>query len=162
MRTDITLILLVVATVLTGLLTGISLDKCAVQLPARHRIGIREFAAFIRANDLGNGLVLYPVLGVGAAIVTIAAVLIANSARLTGTAAWAVDGSAVLAVLHSVVTTRAAPNILVLRRPLPDDATLAAAFDRFAAWHGARTILQALNFLTLLSEVIAYASRVIR
>src|SRR5262249_13948509 len=108
------------------------------------------------------GLVLYPILGVSAAIVTIAAVLIANSPRLTGTAAWAVDGSAVLAVLHSLVTTRAAPNVLVLRRPLPDDATIAAAFGRFAAWHGARTILQVLNFLTLLWGAIAYASRVIR
>ena len=162
MRTDVTLILLAVATVLTGLLAGISLDKCVVQLPARHRIGIRDFAAFIRANDLGNGLVLYPVLGVGAAIVTFAAALIANSPRLTGTVAWAVDGSAVLAVLHLAVTTRAAPNILLFRRSLPDDATIAAAFDRFAAWHGARTILQVLNFLTLLWGAIAYASRVIR
>ena len=110
MSLDAPLILLAIATVLTGLLAGISLDKWVVQLPARHQIGIRPFAAFSRANDLGNGLVLYPVLGVGAAMVTIAAALIANSPRLTGTPAWAVDSSAVLATLHSLVTTRAAPH----------------------------------------------------
>ena len=152
---DAPLILLAIATVLTGLLAGISLDKWVVQLPARHQIGIRPFAAFSRANDLGNGLVLYPVLGVGAALVTIAAALIANSPRLTGTPAWAVDSSAVLAVLHSLVTTRAAPQILRLRDPGTDQAAMAAALDRFAAWHAARAILQLLNFLTLLWSVIA-------
>ena len=155
---DAPLILLAIATVLR-LLGGISLDKWVVQLPARHQIGIRPFAAFCRANDLGNGLVLYPVLGVGAAMVTIAAAVIANSPRLTGTPAWSVDSSAVLAVLHSLVTTRAAPQILRLRDPGTDQAAMAAALDRFAAWHTARAIVQLLNFLTLLWSVIAYASR---
>ncbi len=54
------------AIVLTGLLAGISLDKALVQLPARRRMGVVAFAGFSRANDLGNGLVLYPLLGVGA------------------------------------------------------------------------------------------------
>ena len=59
------------------------------------------------------------------------------------------------AVLRSLVTTRAAPNIFMLRHPASEEAVLAAAFDRFAAWHTARTILQVLNFLTLVWALIA-------
>jgi hypothetical protein len=55
----------------------VGLDKSLVQLPARHRIGVVAFAAFSRANDLGNGLILYPALGIGAALLTILAALTA-------------------------------------------------------------------------------------
>src|SRR5262245_59178571 len=160
MSADLVLILLAVAGILTGLVAGISLDKCVVQLPARHRIGLRDFAAFARANDLGNGLVLYPVLGVGAAAVTIAAACLSISPRLTASAAWPVYISAMLAVLHSVATTRSAQNILMLRQPRTDEARMAAAFDRFAAWHAARTVLQLMNFLTLLWALIAYSQSI--
>src|SRR5262249_27219273 len=121
MSADLLLILLAIGAVLTGLVAGVSLDKCVMQLPARHRIGIRDFAAFTRANDLGHGLILYPTLGVGAAIVTIAAALVSTSLPLSASAVWAIHGSAVLAVLHSMVTARAAPNILMLRHPRTDE-----------------------------------------
>ena len=55
MAIDITFILILAAAVVTGLLAGVSLAKSIVQLPARHRMGIVEFAAFSRAADLGNG-----------------------------------------------------------------------------------------------------------
>ena len=74
---NLTFILILAATVLTGLLAGISLDKAIVQLPARHRMGVIGFAAFSRANDLGAGLIAYPVLGISAALLTISAALAA-------------------------------------------------------------------------------------
>jgi hypothetical protein len=70
---NLTLILILSATIVTGLLAGASLDKAVVQLPARHRMGVIGFAAFSRANDLGNGLIAYPVLGISAALLTIIA-----------------------------------------------------------------------------------------
>jgi len=45
----------------------------------------------------------------------------------------------------------------MLRNPHNEEATMAAAFDRFAAWHAARTVLQVLNFLTLLWALFAFA-----
>jgi hypothetical protein len=146
----------VLATLLTGFVAGISIDKCFVQLPARLRLGVQQFAAFSRANDLGNGLVLYPALGIGAALTTIIAAFITYSSGVTGVSALPAYGAALLAVMHSVVTTRAAPYMLMLRHPVTDDAKLAAVFDRFAAWHAARTILQVLNFLALIWALTAY------
>src|SRR5262245_19358248 len=132
MSADRVLILLAVAGMLTGLVAGISLDKWVVQLPAR----------------------------VGAAAVTIAAAGLSMPLRLTASAAWPVYISAMLAVLHSVATTRAAPNIFTLGQPRTDEARMAAALDRFAAWHAARTVLQLMNFLTLLWSLIAYSQSI--
>ena len=56
MTINLTLILILAATVVTGLLAGASLDKAIVQLPARNRMGVVGFAKFSKANDLGNGL----------------------------------------------------------------------------------------------------------
>jgi hypothetical protein len=156
MAFDLTLILILAATVATGLLAGASLDKAIVQLPARHRLGISGFAAFSRANDLGNGLIFYPLMGISAALLTILAAL---SAILQGTPlaqAWPVYGSVFLALLHSLTTARAAPNMLSLRKPSSDEAIMSQTLDRFAAWHSLRAVLQILNFLMLVWAVVAW------
>jgi hypothetical protein len=62
--------LIVIATVLNGMLAGGSLDGSLVKLPARRRIGVVAYATFARGNDLGNGLVVYPVWAVSAALLT--------------------------------------------------------------------------------------------
>src|ERR1041385_6090669 len=71
--------LIVWTTVANGLLAGGSLDTSLVKLPTRRRIGNVAYATFARGNDLGNGLIVYPILGIGAAflvfIMTIAAYL---------------------------------------------------------------------------------------
>jgi len=155
---NLTFILILAATVLTGLLAGISVDKAVVQLPARHRMGVIAFAAFSRANDLGAGLVFYPVLGIGAALLTIIAAL---AVFLQGTPladAWPLYISALLALLHSITTARAAPNMLSLRQSTADEAQLTGALDRFARWHNVRTVLQLLNFLMLLWAAVAYTN----
>lgn len=156
MTLDLTLILILAATVATGLLAGASLDKAIVQLPARHRMGVVGFAAFSRANDLGNGLIVYPVIGIGAALLTIIAALAVVLRGTPLTHAWPVYVSALFALLHSFATTRAAPNMLSLRQPTNDEATLTKTLNRFAKWHSVRTGLLVLNFVMLVWATVAY------
>lgn len=156
MTIALTFTLILAATIVTGLLAGISIDKSVVQLPARHRMGVVAFAAFSRANDLGTGLIVYPVLGIGAALLTM---LAAVTAYLQGTAlaqAWPLYTSAVLALLHSVTTARAAPNMLSLRQPNIGEAKLTEALNRFARWHNLRAGLQLINFIMLVWAMVAY------
>ena len=157
MNIDLIVILTLAATVFTGLLAGASVDKALVQLPARRRLGAIAFANFSRANDLGNGLIVYPILGVGAALLTILAAL---AAVLNGTPlaqAWPLYVAALLALLHTFTTTRAAPNMLLLRHLTDHDETKsAAALDRFARWHNIRAVVIVLNFVVLVWAVVTY------
>jgi hypothetical protein len=149
-------ILILASTIVTGLLAGASLDKAIVQLPARHRMGVIGFATFSRANDLGNGLIAYPVLGISAALLTIIAAFVAFWQCTPFGYALPLYISALLAVLHSATTSRAAPNMLSLRQATSDEATLTETLDRFAKWHNVRTLLQLLNFITLVWAIVAY------
>jgi len=64
--------------------------------------------------------------------------------------------SALLAVLHSVTTARAAPNMLSLRQPTSDEVKLTETLNRFARWQNLRAILQLLNFIMLVWSAVAY------
>ena len=158
MNFDLTLILIILATLVNGLLAGGSLDKALVQLPARKRMGVLGFAAFSRANDLGNGLIVYPVAGILAALLSLAAAI---SAYFQGSAlaqAWPLYVAALLALLHSFTTARAAPNMLSLRTAGDDEALLTQTLDRFTAWHNVRAVLQLLNFVMLVWALVTYAA----
>ncbi len=157
MTVDFVLVLILAATVVTGLLAGASLDKAIVQLPARQRMGVVAFSAFSRANDLGNGLIVYPAFGISAALLTIIAALTAFLQGAPSTHIWPLYISALLAVLHSVTTARAAPNMLSLRGPNSDETILTETLNRFAKWHNLRAVLQLLNFVMLLWAVVAYS-----
>jgi hypothetical protein len=153
---DLTLILILAATIVTGLLAGASLDKAIVQLPARHRMGVVGFASFSKANDLGNGLIVYPALGISAALLTIIAALTAFMQGTPLEHIWPLYISALLAVLHSITTSRAAPNMLSLRQSTKEESILIETFNRFAKWHSLRAILQLLNFVMLVWAIVAY------
>src|SRR5262245_1698232 len=94
--------LVAIALLFNGILTGLSLDKVLVQLPARRRLGVVAYAAYARAADLGNGVVLYSVTGVGAAVVTIAAA--ASGGGATAGVRALLGVAAGLSVLHSAAT----------------------------------------------------------
>ena len=70
---DVARLLLIAAVAFNGILTGASLDQSIKQLPARRRMGVIAFSAYSRAADLGNGIVWYATIGVGAALFTIGA-----------------------------------------------------------------------------------------
>jgi urea transporter len=133
MHIDVALRCAIAAAVANGVLVGATLDQSVKQLPARHRIGALAYAAYARAADLAGGLRWYPtvagvvVLGTGAAV---AAGLLDHPDRWRMVALLVVG---LATVAHMLVTARAAPTILALRR-LPDDDPdrIAAVLQRFA------------------------------
>ncbi len=158
MTIDATLLLLTAATAATGILAGASLDQSIKQLPARHRMGIAAFSTYSRAADLGNGIIWYAIIGVGAAALTIAAAIVAHWQGQTTMHVMPLDLAAALAVLHSLVTTQAAPTNFRQRNAMNDEAALAQIFNRFERWQALRAVLQVLNFGALLWALVGYIS----
>jgi hypothetical protein len=114
----------VAATAADGLLAGASLDQSIKQLPARHKIGLVAYSQYSRASDLGPGILWYGILGVGAALLTIAAAVTALVQGVSPTGATPLYAAATLAVVHSLVTTQAAPTNFSQRRVAKDEAAL--------------------------------------
>src|SRR3712207_1847610 len=98
---DLTFGLIVAATAADGLLAGASLDQSIKQLPARHKIGLVAYSEYSRASDLGPGVLWYAVLGVGAALLTVAAAVAAFAQEVPPASAGPLYAAAGLAVLHS-------------------------------------------------------------
>jgi hypothetical protein len=149
--------LLAVTVAVNGLIAGASVDVAAVKLPTRKRIGAIAYANFARGNDLGNGLVVYPAAGISAALLvfgtTISAYFAGGSSAVMAPLLLACAGT----VAHSVCTAKAAPIMLSLRGTADDTALLAAKLDRFAFWHGLRTVLQISTFLVLMWALVEAA-----
>jgi hypothetical protein len=146
--------MLALATAVNGLLAGLNVDTALVKLPARRRIGVLVYATFARGNDLGNGRVVYPLLGVGAALLTILAAVLAYAEHepiaLVGPLFFASGSS----LLHTFATTRAAPVMLSIKDARDDEAILTAKLDRFARWHAVRATFQVLTFFVLLWALV--------
>jgi hypothetical protein len=158
MSLGLTFVLIVTATAAHGLLAGASLDQSIKQLPARHKIGPVAYSAYSRASDLGPGILWYGILGVGAAVLTIAAAVAAIFEGVPSVSATPLYVAAGLAVLHSLATAQAAPTNFSQRRVARDEAALARVFDRFERWQTLRAVLQVLNFGAMLWALVAYAS----
>ncbi len=146
---NLVLFVLVGATAINGLLAGLNLDTALVKVPARRRIGVVAYAAFARGNDLGNGLVVYPLLGVGAALLTVLTTIFAFASQAKMEVLLPLSLATLLSVLHTFATTRAAPLMLSLKTTSDDEALLSAKLDRFAHWHAVRAALQVLAFFLL-------------
>jgi hypothetical protein len=142
--------LMAIASAINGLLSGLNVDTALVKLPARKRIGVVAYATFARGNDLGNGLVVYPLLGVSAAILTFLATALAFVERSPIEVLLLLALASLLSILHSFATTRAAPVMLSLKDTPDDEALLTAKLDRFAHWHTVRATVQVLAFFVLL------------
>jgi hypothetical protein len=146
------------AVVLGGLLAGLSIDRTLVAFPAWRHVGPEAWAAFSRHADLGRGLILYPMLGLGAPLFSITTAV--SFALDTGpaTATLPVYLAAVLSGAHVIATARAAPNMLAVRRG-GDPGVLAAAFAGFERWQAIRAVLQGLTFSANVWALIALLSR---
>lgn len=153
---DLTFVLVVGATALNGILAGASLDQSIKQLPARHRIGAVAYSAYAKAADLGNGIVWYAGLGIGVVVLTIGAAIAAFVRQTPSNTALPIYVAAVLTVLHTFTTSRAAPTMFSQRGHENDEAALTAIFKRFERWQTARAILQALTFAALLWAMVMY------
>jgi hypothetical protein len=152
-------ILIFSAVITNGLLAGASLDQSIKQLPARHRIGVIAFSAYSRVADLGNGIAFYAILGIGAALATIAAAVVAISQGVSAPdISTPLNLSAVLAVLHTLVTTQAAPTNFSQRQVANDEGALKGVFNRFERWQALRAALQITNFLVSAWALTVYGA----
>jgi len=154
MRPNRTSALILAATAADGLLAGASLDQSTKQLPARRRIGAVNYSAYSRASDFGNGIAFYGILGIGAAVLTIAAAMSAHRHEPRSRRTPPLYAAAGLTVLHSLATTQAAPTNFSQRKVAQnDEAALTRIFDRFERWQTARATLQTLNLGAMLWTV---------
>jgi len=148
-------ILIIVATVVNGMLAGASLEGSLVKLPARRRIGAVAYATFARGNDLGNGLVVYPVWAVSAALLTFIATGIAYVGHQSLALLLPLSIASLASIGHFLATSQAAPVMLSLKHTPDDEAVLTAKLDRFERWSAVRTTLQVLTFFVLVWALIA-------
>ncbi len=144
----------ILATAMNGLLAGLNVDTALVKLPARRRIGAVAYAAFARGNDLGNGLVVYPIWGLGAALLTVLAALFAFVSHAGMEIRLLLSLATLLSLLHTFATTRAAPFMLSIKDASDDEAPLRVKLDRFARWHTVRASFQVLTFFVLLWALV--------
>jgi hypothetical protein len=105
-------------------------------------IGVVVFAAYSQAADLTNGIAWYATLGVGTALLSLAAAITGlgddpGTQRLVALAL-----AAGLTLAHSLVSARAAPANLAQRRLGADERALGQLFDRFARLQTLRATLQ--------------------
>jgi hypothetical protein len=63
-----TRVLLVAATLISGVLAGGIVDRAIVGGPAWHELGADAWMQYSRLADLGSGLIAYPVEGVGSTL----------------------------------------------------------------------------------------------
>ena len=158
MTQPLTIGFLVAATAADGILAGASLDQSIKQLPARRRMGAIAFSVYSQASDLGPGIVWYAILGIGAALLTLATALAALVQGATAPHAAPIYIAAGLAALHSLVTTQAAPTNFRQREAANDEAALTAIFNRFERWQTLRVVLQVLTFAAALWALVTYIS----
>ena len=154
--TDITLLLTVMAAALNGILAGASLDQSIKQLPARHRIGVVAYSTYAKAADLGNGIPWYVSIGIGSLLLTIGAAVAALSQQVPSETALPLYIAVGLSILHSLVTTQAAPTMFSQRRYENDEAALTKVFNRFARLNALRALLKVVTFATLLWALASY------
>lgn len=143
-------IFIVIATLLHGILAGVTVDRIVIGLSAWHEVGVVAWANYSRSADLGNGLVVYPTLAVGGALFSIAAAatLIRRRPTQKRTLAIAVYMAVAFAVLGLVLTFKAAPLMLSLRKTGNENVVhLKHLFDSFWFWESLRGVMQVLAFL---------------
>jgi hypothetical protein len=151
--------LLVSATAVNGLLAGGNLDRAFVQMPAWARVGSKRWAEYSRHADLSvNGKLLYPLEGIGGAILTItAAISYLRDGRSPRRAAVPMYSGVAFVVGGMLATTRAAPAMLGLMRSnrLPEEI----AFKRFRFWGNVRGVFQILAFIATLQALVVVLSK---
>jgi hypothetical protein len=153
-RTDRNLLILAVAA--NGLLAGATLDQAIKQLPARREIGATAYSAYSQAADLSNGVPWYASLGIGGALITIVAVVVAmrrQRCRAVRAALWT---AAAATVGHMVVTGFAAP-LSFSQRDARDPAEVTDIFNTFEQLNGVRAGLQVVALLAV-AVALALAS----
>jgi hypothetical protein len=141
MELSTTLGLVIASVAVNGLLTGATLDQAIKQLPARKAIGAVAYSDYSRAADLGNGLIWYPVLGIGAALLGVVTGVVGLTHHVIGAEQIALIALIVGSVAHMGSTALAAPTNISQRRAAGDEEALTRIFNRFAFLNAIRASL---------------------
>jgi len=155
MKVGAPLALLIASLAANGLLTGATLDQAIKQLPARKRIGVLAYSDYSRAADLGNGLIWYPVIGVGTAALSVVAGAVGLADHASGIQAAALIALIAGSVAHMGSTALAAPTNISQRRAIGDEMTLERIFDRFARLNAVRAALMVATLGIAIWAVVA-------
>lgn len=147
--------LILISVVVHGIIAGVSFDVATVKLPTRKRIGVVAYAQFARGNDMGNGIVVYPTIGIAAFLLVGGTTVSAYFLRMPQTVMAPLLMACVGTVAHSLCTVGAAPNMLSLRHAADDEVYLAGKLNVFAKWHAYRAVFQFLTFVALVWALVA-------
>jgi len=129
-----TRLLFVAATVLSGILAGGIIDRAIVGGPAWQELSTEAWAQYSRHADLGTGLVAYPIEGIGAALLIIAATLSNYFDRdMRRVVMIPLYCAVVFSVSGLLLTAKVAPVMLGLVEPQSTSA-IQRAFDEFFLW----------------------------
>ena len=141
-------VLAVASTAAHGLLAGLNVDRSVVQMPAWRRVGASGWADFSRHADLGPGRALYPAEGICSMLLAIGmSVAFHADAAVSPRARAAANVVVALSVLGILVTVKAAPFMLRLRKTDLDSAAVSEAFRGFHRWGSLRAVFQCLAFV---------------
>jgi len=120
--------------VMMGLLGG-GVGRALIDTPAWQRLGVGAWADYSRQADLGNGLIIYPVFGIGTLILVFGAAISYRFDRRANPAAAPAIYTAALALVGAAVTTaKAAPIMLSISGLRDASPALAQAFEDFTLW----------------------------
>jgi hypothetical protein len=150
---------LIAATFLAGLLAGFNLDRSLVHNPGWCQLGASAWAAYSQHADLSaRGGFLYPFLGIGEAVLAMAAIVgLPHSS--SGVRAVPLYAAALFAVVGLMTTVLAGPNMLMVPWLAGNPAGLQKALDGFVFWGDVRGALQILAFFALLWSLVVMTSR---
>ena len=155
MSSAMTPIVLIFATLFSGLLAGGNIDRAFVAMPAWQQVGAIAWSEFSRHADLGNGLIVYPVEAIAGALLTAAAAVGSYFDRgVPRPAALCLYAAALFAAGGLMFTVKAAPIMLGLRDG-SDPAALQQAFEGFWFWGNLRAVCQVLTFFAQLLALAA-------
>lgn len=132
MRSTLTRGLVIATVVVAGLASP--LDRVVVGVPAWQDLGAEAWAAYSRHADLGVGRIVYPVTGIGIAVLAIAAAISYRAERGSSPAARVFIYVAAIGGIGVLVTTAIAAPIMLGVPNLSDPAELTDAFGRFTFW----------------------------
>jgi len=140
---DMTVILVVATTALSGIAAGTSLDVSIRQLPARHRIGVLAYSAYSRATDLGTAIFWYISVGVSAFLFALAAALVALLQSTPLAHLLPITLFASLWIVHLLITLIWAVTVI---------------FNRFERLQTVRVVIDVLIFGATLWALVSYIS----
>lgn len=153
----VTLILIVIELILEGV--SAALNRTLVEMPAWHHLGAEAWATFSRLADLGNGEILYPLIGIGGtAAILAAAIVFRLSPKRPQSVAIPLYTAALMAVCGLLATTQAAPMMLSLHRIGNDPAALQQSFEGFYRWDSIRAVIGAIGYCAEIWALVALLS----